>query len=114
MQHMRHMMQVPRLRRHVDGWPGHVGLRGGGNVHLGRVQRDHVCSVEYYLATLYQVLLSSAAPTQWSVPSAQTKPCCPTNSSGIFWKQASVRAWSAGHSRYLGKHSGVIVLFRYV
>ena len=53
-------MQVPRLRRHVDGWPGHVGLGGGGNVHLGRVQRDHVCSVEYYLAALYQVLLSSA------------------------------------------------------
>lgn len=53
-------MQVPRLGRHVDGWPGHVGLRGGGNVHLGRVQRDHVCSDEYYLAALYQVLLSSA------------------------------------------------------
>ena len=53
-------MQVPRLRRHVDGGPGHVGLGGGGHVHLGRVQRDHVCSVECYLAAQYQVLPSSA------------------------------------------------------
>ena len=53
-------MQVPRLRRHVDGGPGHVGLGGGGHVHLGRVQRDHVCSVECYLAAQYQVLLSNA------------------------------------------------------
>ena len=60
-------MQVPRLRRHVDGWPGHVGLRGGGNVHLGRVQRDHVCSVEYYLAAQYQVLLGNTPPPDMNV-----------------------------------------------
>ena len=55
---MQHMM--PRLRRHVDGGPGHVGLGGGGHVHLGRVQRDHICSVECYLAAQCRVLLSSA------------------------------------------------------